>query len=143
VTSKELPVSGWTQYSTVPAAQMMQAFDPAFDPSKFQCQQPWASAGQYKLFICGSGQDMPGWLGVLYGGDGRAIAPGCTAGDACPRIVGAANIFDNPSTQYCTLHNVQQMDDVASVNVQTMAGVPRCVAMGHMVYWRFQTDPHG
>src|SRR5439155_3539788 len=113
-------------------------------PVKFQCGQPWAAAGSYTLFQCTSGgQDSPGWLGVLYGGDGRAIQPNCTAGAACPRIVAAADIFNIPATRNCTLHNVQQMDDVASINVQTLANQPLCAAMGHMVYWRFKTDPHG
>ena len=110
------------------------------------CGRPWAGAGEYELVNCGSGQDFPGWLAVLYGGDGRAIAPGCTDGNSqgilgsCPRIVAAVNIFTTPATLNCTLHNVQQMGDVISINVQTLDGQPRCVAMGNMVYWRFP-DP--
>jgi hypothetical protein len=143
VSSTELPVSGWHAYSSVPVSQMMRDFDNRYDPSKFGCQQPWAAAGAYAVFTCGNGQDLPGWLGVLYGGDGRAIVPGCTDGDACPRVVAAVNIFDVPSTKYCTLHNVQQMGDVISINVQTLPNAAQCAAMGNMVYWRYKTDPHG
>src|SRR5438477_611553 len=79
---------------------------------------------------------------ILYGAAGRAITSNCTAGNACPRIVAAADIFNIPATQYCTLHNNQQMGDVISINVQINPTGPRCVAMGHMVYWRYKTDPH-
>lgn len=142
----DIAVDGWHTYSSVPMNQMMQAFDPTFDTAKFGCQQPWAGAGQYVMFYCGSGQqDTEGWVGILYGGDGRAIAPGCTDGDACPRVVAAVDIFTQPATLNCTLHNTQQMGDVISINVQTLTytGPQRCAAMGNMVYWRFKTDPHG
>lgn len=142
VPSKELPVSGWNTYSSVPANQMVHDFDPAFPLTGYDCGRPWAAANEYVLVVCGSGQDLPGWLAVLYGGDGGAIIPGCV-GAACPRIVAAADIFHITETLNCTLHNVQQMDDVASINVQTLPNAPRCAAMGNMVYWRFQTDPHG
>lgn len=142
--SKELPVSGWNSYSSVPANQMVHDFDAGFPLSGgFDCGRPWAAAGEYVVVVCGTGQDLPGWLAVLYGGDGRAIAPGCTDGNTCPRIVAAADIFHIASTLNCTLHNVQQMDDVVSINVQTLPNAPRCAAMGNMVYWRFQTDAHG
>lgn len=139
----ELPVDGWHTYSTVPIADLMQAFDPAYDPARFGCQQAWAAAGKYAMFVCGSGQDFEGWVGVLYGGDGRAITAGCTDGNACPRVVAAVNIFTQAPTLNCTLHNVQEMGDTVSINVQTLPNAPRCAAMGSMVYWRFKSDPHG
>lgn len=141
--AKELPVSDWNTYNAgVPMGQMMHDFDSNY-PADRGCNQIWAGAGEYKLVVCGTGQDLPGWLGILYGGDGRPIAPGCIDGDACPRIVAAADIFNIPESQYCTLHNVQQMGDVISINVQVNPTGPRCVAMGKMVYWRYKTDPHG
>ena len=76
-------LSNFVVYSTVTASQLMRQFDPTFDPNGYACSQPVASANQYVLFTCLSrGQDSPGWLGVLYGGDGRPINPGCNAGDA-------------------------------------------------------------
>jgi chitodextrinase len=138
------PIDNWLTYSTVPISQMMHDFDSTFDTSVYGCGTAWAGAGQYKLFVCGSGgQDSPGWLGVLYGGDGRPIQPGCTAGDACPRIVAAMNVFQAKPTRYCGLHNVQQLGNLASINVQAVANQPTCAAFGHLIYWRFLSDPHG
>lgn len=143
VPSKELPVDGWHTYSTVSIGDLVHGFDNGFDPHAFNCGKPWAAAGTWALVNCGTGQDAPGWLAVLYGGDGRAIDPACADGEACPRIVAAVDVFHQAATLNCTLHNVQPMDDVISINVQTLDGQPRCAAMGHMVYWRFKTDPHG
>src|SRR5262249_17517939 len=93
--SNSAPIDNGEIYSTVPISQMMHDFDPAFDPSVYGCGLAWAGAGQYSLFVCNSGgQDSPGWLGVLYGGDGRTIRPGCTSGAACPRVVAAMNVFN-------------------------------------------------
>lgn len=127
VPSKELPVSDWRTYSTTPAAQLVHDFDASFPLAGFDCGKPWSNPGEYRLFVCGTGQDLPGWLAVLKDG----------------KVVAAVDIFHIPATLNCTLHNVQQMDDVASINVQTLPNAPRCAAMGNMVYWRFQTDPHG
>ena len=142
--SNSAALSNWTTYSSIPLGTMMRDFDPKFDPSVYGCSKAWAGAGQYTLFVClKSGQDSPGWLGVLYGGDGRSITPGCTAGDACPRIVAAMDVFNAQPTRYCGLHNVQQLGNMASINVQKVDGQPACAAFGHIIYWRFLTDPHG
>src|SRR4030095_9276758 len=108
------------------------------------CSQPVASANQYVLFTCLSrGQDSPGWLGVLYGGDGRPIQPGCNAGDACPRVVAAMHAFAAAPTRDCGLHDVQQRGEMASINVQVVPNQPTCVAFGHIIYWKFLKDPYG
>jgi Divergent InlB B-repeat domain len=137
-------LDNWMVYSSVPIGQMMHDFDSTFDSSVYSCPQPSAPAGKYVLFTCTSGgQDSPGWLGVLYGGDGRPIQPGCNAGDACPRIVAAMNVFAAAPTRYCGLHNVQQLENMASINVQLVANQPACAAFGHIIYWKFLNDPHG
>jgi hypothetical protein len=134
----------WTVYSAVPTSQLMHDFDSSFDPAVYGCGQPAVPAGEYALFTCTSGgQDSPGWLGVIYGGDGRPIQPGCLAGAACPRIVAAMNVFAAAPTRYCGLHNVQQLGNLASINVQYLANQPACAAFGHIIYWKFLNDPHG
>ena len=134
----------WSVYSTIPMGQLMHDFDPSFDLTTFGCDQPAAAAGEYSLVKClSAGQDSPGWLGVLYGGDGRPFQPGCAAGNACPRVVAAMNVFTAAPTRYCGLHNVQQLGDLASINVQSVPGQPACVSLGHITYWKFLTDPHG
>lgn len=125
--SKELPVSDWHPYSSTPAAQLVHDFDASFPITGFDCGRPWSAPGESVLFVCGTGQDLAGWVAVLKDG----------------KVVAAADIFHLEATKDCTLHNVQQMGDVVSINVQTLPNAPRCVAMGNMVYWRFQTDPHG
>ncbi len=127
VPAQELPVGAWNIFSTVSANQLVHDFDASFPLTGFDCGRPWSNPGEYVLFECGTGQDLPGWLAVLKDG----------------AVVAAADIFHIPETLNCTLHNVQQMDNVASVNVQTLPNAPRCAAMGNMVYWRFLTDPHG
>jgi hypothetical protein len=134
----------WMVYSTVATSKLMHDFDSSFDPAVYGCGQPAVAAGEYALFTCTSGgQDSPGWLGVIYGGDGRPIQPGCLAGDACPRIVAAMNVFAAAPTRYCGLHNVQQLGNLASINVQVVANQPVCTAFGHIIYWKFLNDPHG
>jgi hypothetical protein len=140
----DIPLDSWVTYSNYPPEQMMHDFDPTFDPTAYGCGRAWAGPGQYVLFECGSaGQDSPGWLGVLYGGDGRPIQQGCTAGADCPRVVAAMNVFTAQPTRYCGLHNVQQVGNIASINVQVVSGQPTCAAFGHIIYWRFLDDPHG
>ncbi len=53
------------------------------------------------------------------------------------------NFSAAPATRYCTLHNVQQLGNMASVNVQTQSGGPACTAGFKMVYWKFLEDAHG
>ena len=106
----DAPFSADVLYSSVPAGTLLKAFDASFDDKVFGCGGGVASAGSYSLIGCGrGGQDSYGWLGILYGGDGRPIAPNCTAGDACPRVVAAMNVFSAPATRWCALHNIQMI----------------------------------
>ena len=108
-------------YSSVPTGTLMHDYDSSFDPTMFNCSGAVAPAGGYVLINCLRGvQDSYGWLGVLYGGDGRVIAPGCTGGDACPRIVAAMNVTAAPETRWCMLHSIQQIPNnpLASLNFQ-------------------------
>ena len=82
-----------------------------------------AGPGQYTLIQCNrSTQDSYGWVGAFYGGDGRPVTANCTAGDACPRIVGAMNVFSAPATRWCALHSVQMIPNnpLIGLNFQTL-----------------------
>ncbi|MCX6629063.1 MAG: hypothetical protein NTW28_15705, partial [Candidatus Solibacter sp.] len=105
-----IPMSPGVQYSAVSGNQLMKEFDPSFDDRYYACNSPVAGPGQYALIQCGrSIQDSYGWIGAFYGGDGRPITANCTAGDACPRVVAAMNVFSAPTTRWCALHNIQMI----------------------------------
>jgi len=79
-------------------------------------------------------RNLPGWVAVLYGGDGRANRARLHGRQCLP-----ANRSGGGHFQY-SIHEVlppcttwQQMDDVASINVQTLPNAARCLAMGNMV----------
>jgi hypothetical protein len=105
-----IPMSPGVQYSATPITQLMKAFDPSFDDRYYACGFPVAGPGQYALIQCNrSIQDSYGWVGAFYGGDGRPVTANCTAGDACPRVVAAMNVFSAPATRWCALHSVQMI----------------------------------
>jgi len=96
--------------SAISMNQLMKEFDPSFDDRYYQCGAAIAGPGEYALIQCNrSIQDSYGWIGAFYGGDGRAVTANCTAGDACPRVVAAMNVFNSPSTRFCGLHNIQKI----------------------------------
>lgn len=109
-TNAFIPVSPGVLYNPIPINQLMKEFDPSFDGRYYGCSSPAAGPGQYALVQCGrSIQDSYGWVAAFYGGDGRPVTANCTAGDACPRIVAAMNVFSAPATRWCGLHNIQMI----------------------------------
>ncbi len=114
-------------YSTISVGKLMKQFDPAFDDTLYGCGSPVAGPGQYALVVCARGiQNSYGWLGVMYGGDGRPITANCQDGDKCPRIVAAMNVFTSPSTRWCGLHNIQMVPNnpLVSLNFQNLGEAP-------------------
>jgi hypothetical protein len=108
VTNDIIPLSPVVLYSATSIGQLMKQFDSSFDDRLYACGSAVAGPGQYTLVQCNrSIQDSYGWVGALYGGDGRPINANCTAGDACPRVVAAMNVFSAPATRWCALHSVQ------------------------------------
>jgi hypothetical protein len=110
-------------YSTIAVGKMMKQFDSAFDDTLYNCGSPVPGPGQYALVVCArSVQDSYGWVGALYGGDGRPITANCQDGDKCPRIVAAMNVFSSPSTRWCGLHNIQLVPNnpLISLNFQNL-----------------------
>ena len=109
-TNDAIPMSPGVLYSATSINQLMKQFDPSFDDRYYGCSSSIPGPGQYALIQCNrSIQDSYGWIGAFYGGDGRAITPNCTAGDACPRVVAAMNVFSAPATRWCALHNIQMI----------------------------------
>jgi hypothetical protein len=105
-----IAMSPGVQYSATPINQLMKQFDPTFDDRYFSCAFPVPGPGQYSLIQCNrSIQDSYGWVGAFYGGDGRPVSANCTAGNACPRVVAAMNVFSAPATRWCALHNIQMI----------------------------------
>ena len=105
-----IPMSPGVQYSATSMGQLMKQFDPTFDDRYYSCSFPVPGPGQYSLIQCNrSIQDSYGWVGAFYGGDGRPVSANCTAGDACPRVVAAMNVFSAPATRWCALHNIQMI----------------------------------
>jgi hypothetical protein len=105
-----IAISPGVLYSAVTMNQLMKQFDASFDDRYYVCSAGVPGPGQYAGIGCGrSTQDSYGWIGVFYGGDGRPISANCTAGDACPRVVAAMNVFTAPATRWCALHNVQMI----------------------------------
>jgi hypothetical protein len=110
ITNDPIAMSPGVLYSATPIGQLMKQFDPSFDDRLYGCSSPVAGPGQYALIQCNrSIQDSYGWIGALYGGDGRPITANCTAGDACPRVVAAMNVLSAPATRWCALHNIQMI----------------------------------
>ena len=110
-------------YSTVSVGKLMKQYDPSFDDTLYNCGAPVAGPGQYALVVCGRGvQDSYGWVGALYGGDGRPITADCQDGEKCPRIVAAMNVFAAPATRFCGLHNIQMVPNnpLISLNFQNL-----------------------
>jgi len=123
VPQSSVPLAPPVLYSGVSTGNLMHAYDASFDPTLYSCFGNVPAAGNYALIQCNRGiQNSYGWLGILYGGDGRVIAPGCTAGDACPRIVAAMNVTAAPETRWCSLHNVQKVpnNQLISINFQEL-----------------------
>jgi hypothetical protein len=104
-------VGPWMLYNAVSYNQLMKQFDPSFDTTLFGCSGDVPSAGGYALIQCNrSIQDSYGWLGILYGGDGRALTANCSTNDpGCPRVVAAMNVFSAPATRWCSLHSAQMI----------------------------------
>ena len=120
---QEIKSSAPQLYSAMSVAKLMKQYDPSFDDTLYNCGSAVAGPGQYALVGCGrSIQNSYGWVGALYGGDGRPITANCTDGDKCPRIVAAMNVFTSPSTRYCGLHNVQMVPNspLISLNFQNL-----------------------
>lgn len=106
-------LDGGTLYSNISLSDQLVAFDGTFDPTLFTClAPPRANSGQYEQVSCprGIAQDGYGWIGIYYGGDGRAYDGLCTPvtiGGVCPGVVAAFNPMANNRTRFCANHNFQ------------------------------------
>jgi hypothetical protein len=110
VNNDPIPMSPFVLYSAASINQLMKEFDPSFDDRYYGCSTSVPGPGQYSLIQCNrSIQDSYGWIGAFYSGDGRPVETNCAAGDACPRVVAAMNVFSAPATRWCALHNIQMV----------------------------------
>lgn len=143
---------GGTLYSantTGGTSAALAAFNPAFNPVayNYDCGPAYANAGQYSGFFCpvypGPSQDVYGWIGIWYGGDGRMpYDPACPDGNACPRVVGSINLHDFG----CVLHNwsvVSNGGGVIAMNTKQESLTCTLGGSAAVSWWNFLVDPMG
>jgi len=124
---------------------LLEAFNPAFSAATYDCGFAAAPAKSYSGFFChvaGPSQDVTGWLGVWYGGDGRAYNASCSAGPAaCPHVVASFDLV----SRSCLNHNwqiVTPSSGVIAVNTKSTDGSCTLGGFASMAFCNYLTDPN-
>ena len=94
--------------------QLLQAYDPSFDPTKFGCEAMGVQAN-YMLIAClRSIQDSYSWLGVLDLGNQLPIGGGGTG-----RVIAFVKMWEKAGSRWCGNHSFDFISDVPVMSIST------------------------
>ena len=80
---------------------MMHDFDKCLRSVEVQLREALGRGGAYVMFVCGNGQDLPGWGGVLYGAMAARSRRVARRGRLSASRGGGGRL-NLPATQFCT-----------------------------------------